>query len=271
MRTARPAIVGAVVVAVLAAGLAIHATRAAPPSPRRHAAIDHGADAALGLPAPTAGGLPVKRTAPIGTGAGRSLWIAVRADTPARAAPAASARRVGAVAARTPEDTTDIVQPLGRRRDGAGRLWVRVRLAALPNGATGWVPRDALGGYGTVDTHLVVDRRALTATLLRAGRRVLRVPVGIGTAAAPTPPGTFVVRNVLRRYRSAFYGPIAFGTSARSATLTDWPGGGFIGIHGTNRPDLVPGRVSHGCIRMRNGDILRLARLMPAGTPLTIL
>jgi lipoprotein-anchoring transpeptidase ErfK/SrfK len=181
-----------------------------------------------------------------------------------------SARRVGTVAARTPEGTTDIVLPLARRRDTAGRLWVRVRLAALPNGRTGWVPRSALGGYGSVDTHLIVDRRALTATLLRDGRRVLRVPIAIGTTAAPTPSGTFVIRNVLHRYRRAFYGPVAFGTSARSATVTDWPGGGYIGIHGTDRPDLVPGRVSHGCIRMRNRDILRLARLMGPGTPLTI-
>jgi lipoprotein-anchoring transpeptidase ErfK/SrfK len=60
------------------------------------------------------------------------------------------------------------------------------------------------------------------------------------------------------------------GTNARSAVLTDWPGGGFIGIHGTDRPDLVPGRISHGCIRLRNGDILRLDRLMPVGTPVTI-
>jgi len=57
---------------------------------------------------------------------------------------------------------------------------------------------------------------------------------------------------------------------ARSETLTDWPGGGFIGIHGTDRPDLIPGRVSHGCVRMRNHDIRRLARLMPIGTPVTI-
>ena len=72
------------------------------------------------------------------------------------------------------------------------------------------------------------------------------------------------------RYRSPFYGPLAFGTSARSAVLTDWPGGGFVGIHGTNRPELIPGRVSHGCIRMRNRDIERLGRLMPVGTPIII-
>jgi len=78
------------------------------------------------------------------------------------------------------------------------------------------------------------------------------------------------VRNRLTRYRSPMYGPVAFGTSARSPRATDWPAGGFVGIHGTDRPDLVPGRVSHGCIRMRNADILALARRMPVGTPVTI-
>jgi lipoprotein-anchoring transpeptidase ErfK/SrfK len=58
--------------------------------------------------------------------------------------------------------------------------------------------------------------------------------------------------------------------SARSATLTDWPGGGFVGIHGTNQPEILPGRVSHGCIRLRNPDILRLASLMRVGTPVTV-
>jgi lipoprotein-anchoring transpeptidase ErfK/SrfK len=53
--------------------------------------------------------------------------------------------------------------------------------------------------------------------------------------------------------------------------LTDWPGGGFIGIHGTNQPEILPGRVSHGCVRMPNPAVLRLARLMPLGTPVTIL
>ena len=65
------------------------------------------------------------------------------------------------------------------------------------------------------------------------------------------------------------YGPLAFGTSAYSV-LSDWPGGGVIGIHGTDQPGLLPGRPSHGCVRVRNADIRRLARLMPVGTPLTI-
>ena len=119
-------------------------------------------------------------------------------------------------------------------------------------------------------THLVVDRRQLRAILYRNGRPVFRAPVGIGTDYWPTPTGEFTVRSELTRYASPFYGPVAFGTTARSAVLTDWPGGGFVGIHGTNSPQLIPGRISHGCVRMRNPDILRLAALMPVGTPLTI-
>jgi lipoprotein-anchoring transpeptidase ErfK/SrfK len=94
--------------------------------------------------------------------------------------------------------------------------------------------------------------------------------VGVGRPASPTPAGDFYIRDRVTSLRDPFYGPVAFGTSARSTVLTEWPGGGFIGIHGTDRPDLVPGRVSHGCIRMRNPDIVRLARVMPVGTPVIV-
>lgn len=140
----------------------------------------------------------------------------------------------------------------------------------LPNNTAGWVPRGALGGYVEVRTRLVVDLTRFTATLSRDGRPIFRTIVGVGRDEWPTPRGEFYIRNKLTEFRSPFYGPVAFGTSARSAVLTDWPAGGFVGIHGTDRPDLLPGRVSHGCIRMRNADILRLARLMPVGTTVTI-
>jgi lipoprotein-anchoring transpeptidase ErfK/SrfK len=159
---------------------------------------------------------------------------------------------------------------LDHRQSRDGAVWVRVRLPVLPSGSTGWVPRPALGGFASVDTELEVDLDELHATLYRAGRPVFRADIGVGVARSPTPRGRFYVRNRLTRYASPTYGPVAFGTSARSETLTDWPGGGFVGIHGTDRPDLLPGRVSHGCIRMRNGDILELARRMPVGTPVTI-
>jgi hypothetical protein len=199
-----------------------------------------------------------------------SRWAPVRRAVTARRRPQPEAARVAHVPKRTGDGTTNIVQVLGHRADGADRLWVRVAMATLPNGRTGWVPRSALGGYGTVDTHLVVDLERLTATLFEHGRSTFRAPVGVGRPRWPTPRGRFYIRNQLTRYASPTYGPLAFGTSARSARLTDWPEGGFIGIHGTNRPDLIPGRISHGCIRMRNAHIVALGRRMPVGTPITI-
>jgi hypothetical protein len=174
------------------------------------------------------------------------------------------------VETQTPERTANAVLVLGSAVGRDGRLWVHVRLPVLPNNSTGWLPRAALGPYTFVRTRLVVDLERLTLTLLSDGRPIFRAPVGVGTPSSPTPTGQFYIRNKLIRYRSPFYGPIAFGTSARSRFLTDWPAGGFIGIHGTSEPELLPGRVSHGCIRMRNADILALARLLPVGTPLTI-
>ena len=170
----------------------------------------------------------------------------------------------------TAEGTRNLLTVLRSRTGADGKVWVEARLPVLPNGSVGWVRRDSLGPYQVVDTRLVIDRARLRATLYRGGRRVFTAPVGVGTAAWPTPAGEFAVRSELTRYASPFYGPVAFGTTARSAVLTDWPGGGVVGIHGTSEPYLIPGRVSHGCIRLRNEDILRLSRLMPVGTPVTI-
>jgi lipoprotein-anchoring transpeptidase ErfK/SrfK len=76
------------------------------------------------------------------------------------------------------------------------------------------------------------------------------------------------VRAELREHRGA--GVLAFGLSAYSRYRTDWPGGGQVGLHGTNEPELVPGHISNGCIRLRNRDVRRLDRLMSVGTPILI-
>lgn len=190
--------------------------------------------------------------------------VVARSDPDWSAPPVARLKRL------TPERTTNLVLALdGRRAPGA--IWIRVRLPVLPNNTTGWVPRSALSDWKVLRTQVVVDRRALRLTLFRRGRPVFSVPVAIGRPQWPTPPGEFYVRNMLYDFHDPFYGPIAYGMNARSPVLTEWPGGGFVGIHGTNKPQLIPGRVSHGCIRLRNRDIVRLSKLMPVGTPVTVL
>lgn len=226
--------------------------------------------AAPPVPDPVEPAFTVATPRPLESRRAQVQWATVERPTAARSEPRGDASVTAMLETATPEGTANIVVILGRARDAEGHLWLRVRLPVLPNNTTGWVPRGALGGYVEVRTRLVVDLTRLTATLSRDGRSIFRAAIGVGRPEWPTPRGEFYIRNKLTEFRSPFYGPIAFGTSARSDVLTDWPAGGFIGIHGTDRPDLLPGRVSHGCIRMRNDDILRLARLMPVGTPLTI-
>jgi lipoprotein-anchoring transpeptidase ErfK/SrfK len=221
------------------------------------------------LPASPDPALAVPTPVPLQSGTD-ATWATVRRVVLARSAPSVDADAVTRLETRAPEGTPNIVLVLDRRRGGGGRLWVHARLPVLPNDRTGWIPRDALGAYLVVHTRLLVDLRRFTATLVENRRTIFRARIGVGKQEWPTPTGEFFIRNRLTDYDSPFYGPIAFGTSARSAVLTDWPEGGFVGIHGTNQPELLPGRVSHGCIRMRNEDILELGRLMPVGTPVTI-
>ncbi len=203
------------------------------------------------------------------SGQGVTRWAHVERRVRVRAAPQAGARTVARLSTRTAERTDELVVAL-ERRQVEGDLWVRVRLPVLPNGITGWVPRRALGAYQVVRERLVIDRARRTLVFRRGKRVLFRARIGVGEARWPTPRGEFYVRSRLSGFRDPVYGPLAFGTSARSAVLTDWPGGGFIGIHGTNEPGRIPGAISHGCIRLRNPDILRLGRRLKVGTPITI-
>jgi hypothetical protein len=200
----------------------------------------------------------------------RTRWANAVTRAVARVRPRPGARPITRLRYDTEDGYAEVYLVLARYTDSAGRTWLKVRLPMRPNGRTGWVRRSALGGMHTVDTFLRIDKHRLRATLFQGGRRVWRAPVGIGKHGTETPGGRFYIRERLRvPSRGSLYGPLAFGTSAYSK-LSDWPGGGVVGIHGTNQPGLIPGRPSHGCIRLRNRDIVRLGRLMPIGTPVRI-
>src|SRR4051812_13718770 len=201
----------------------------------------------------------------------RSRWAHVFATTWARSQPDAHARRIKRLRTYTPDGTPEVVLLLNdyRRRDG--RLWVRVRLPMRPNGRTGWVPRSRLGGYRLTRLSLTIDRGLQRATLYRRGKAVWRAPVGVGRPNWPTPPGRFYIRSRLLPLDTAgIYGIFAFGTSAYSNVLTDWPRGGMVGVHGTDEPGLIPGRISHGCVRVRNSSMARLRAVVGLGTPVQI-
>ena len=197
-------------------------------------------------------------------------WAGVMRRATVYAKPGLASRVITTLPTGTTDNTQNIVLVLSRVDISPRQSWYRVRLPILPNNKVGFVrPRD-LSSLFKVNTHLYIYKHSYTAVLKRNGKTVFKTRVGIGKSYWPTPRGEFYIRDKLTNFGNPFYGPVAFGTSARSPTLTDWPGGGYVGVHGTNQPQLIPGQISHGCIRMKNAAILALARLMKVGSPLTI-
>jgi lipoprotein-anchoring transpeptidase ErfK/SrfK len=151
------------------------------------------------------------------------------------------------------------------------RKWIRVYLPSRPNGSQGWVRTRAVRMY-TNGYRVVVRLRSHKLRLWRGTKVVATYPVAIGTRSTPTPRGLFYVVELLKPHNpNGSYGPYAFGLSAHSQRLKTFAGGdGRVGLHGTDQPGLIGSSVSHGCIRLRNAAIRRLAKILPLGTPVLI-
>jgi L,D-transpeptidase catalytic domain len=171
----------------------------------------------------------------------------------------------------TEDGFSEVYLLLTSHTDATGHAWVRLRIPGRPNGRTGWVLRSALGEFHQTHWLLVISRRQRRLIAYFAGHRRFVAPVGIGKPSTPTPAGHFWIRERFRlTNHSNPYWPYALGTSDYS-TLSEWPGGGVVGIHGDfGEPQLIPGDPSHGCIRMRDADIAWLAPRLTIGTPVDI-
>jgi lipoprotein-anchoring transpeptidase ErfK/SrfK len=135
---------------------------------------------------------------------------------------------------------------------------------------TGWIP-VAQVTVARLTTRIVVDLSQKRVTLYRSGKKVLSTPAAIGSAATPTPTGSFYVnQRLIPVDRSGPFGPGAVGISAFSDVLTGWTQGGPIAIHGTNAPWSIGKAVSNGCIRIPNGMLKRVFAQALNGTPVLI-
>jgi hypothetical protein len=199
-----------------------------------------------------------------------SRWAYPNSEAPVHASPSRRSAVRGRLRFLTEDGQAELYMALTSARLASGQTWIQIELPARPNGQTGWVPRSALETFHTVNGYLLVDRTTLAATLFREGHAIFSAPIGVGKASTITPPGRFYVMEKLITLDDPEYGPYALGTSAYAPTLREWPGGGVVGIHGTDEPELIPGRPSHGCVRMRNADITELWSLISVGTPIEI-
>ena len=149
--------------------------------------------------------------------------------------------------------------------------WLKVLLPVRPNDSVGWVRAKKVKLSRTmyrVDVRLA-DHRAVVH---HGMEKIMAAPVAVGKHATPTPQGRFYITSLLQPSDPhGAYGPYAFGLSAYSDVIFHFGGGpGQIGLHGTDRPKVLGKSVSHGCIRLSNRQITKLAQRLPLGTPVTV-
>ena len=149
-----------------------------------------------------------------------------------------------------------------------GEPWYRVSIPMRPNGTYGWVPAKTVSLRPT-HSQIVVNLIHRTIDLYRFNKHKWHAKVAIGAPGRETPVGHYFVAARFVPYHDSFLGVFAVETSAYSK-LTEWPGGGVVGIHGTSEPQLLGMAVSHGCVRVSNQTALKLKAYAPLGTPIWI-
>jgi lipoprotein-anchoring transpeptidase ErfK/SrfK len=105
---------------------------------------------------------------------------------------------------------------------------------------------------------IIVDLSNYRLHLLDGNIVVKSFPVGIGKILSSTPKGEYFIVNK-QPNPGGPYGAFWMGLSKP-----------HYGIHGTDNPSSIGRKVSHGCIRMNNKDVVTLASLVPIHTRVTI-
>lgn len=229
---------------------------------------------AVGGAAPSLGAA----TAPAGA---RTLQSASRVE---RVFPAAGQLVVTKVAVRTkPSPHAPVVKVMTQFRDdyriqeifavrtrlgSDHKAWYKISVPMRPNGRMGWIPARAVELAPTV-AEVQVHRASRKIDLYWHGRHVWRGLIAVGAPGMETPLGHYYAAARFVPYDDPFLGAFGVETSGYSK-LSEWPGGGVFGIHGTSLPQLLGQAVSHGCIRVSNETALKLKKYVPLGTPIVI-
>lgn len=202
---------------------------------------------------------------------GATTYPAAAVMLPARAAvharPSSSSRIVKVFPQFRRDFRPTTLLALSESRDRKGIRWLKLSLPTRPNGSTGWIRAGSVQ-LRPVTRTVVIDLSARKLRVLERGTTRFATRVAIGRRGMETPRGLFYITATFRP-TERYLGAYAFETSAYSK-LSEWPGGGVVGLHGTSQPELLGKAVSHGCVRMSNSAALVLKQLAPAGTPVRI-
>ena len=146
--------------------------------------------------------------------------------------------------------------------------WYKISVPGRPNGRTGWVAASQVAIH-PMPWQVVVYRGSRVIQLWKGTQLLYTNKVAVGAPGMETPVGLFYVTVRFKPVQEPFLGAFAFETSAYSK-LSEWPGGGVVGLHGWNDPSVLGKAVSHGCIRISNATAEYLRDRIPLGTPIRV-
>jgi lipoprotein-anchoring transpeptidase ErfK/SrfK len=138
-------------------------------------------------------------------------------------------------------------------------------------------------GDATSSVRIKVDVKTNMLGVFEGDKIVAAYPVTVGSGEIPTPIGEWKVRGVAKfptfRYdekmlksgeRSKHFYILKPGPNNPVGVIWIALNKKGIGIHGTDEPDTIGKVASHGCIRLANWDIVRLAGRVKAGVPVEV-
>jgi lipoprotein-anchoring transpeptidase ErfK/SrfK len=128
-----------------------------------------------------------------------------------------------------------------------------------------------------------INTQKKVLTVLEDNKIIATFPITPGSSALPAPKGKWKVKNIIYlpwfRYdkkmlekgeRSAHYYNLPPGPNSLVGIIWVGLNKKGIGIHGTNKPELIGRSTSHGCIRLANWDIVKLSNLIRPGVKVEI-
>jgi L,D-transpeptidase ErfK/SrfK len=122
------------------------------------------------------------------------------------------------------------------------------------------------------EIHLVVKLRAKRVYVYRGLEIIATYPIAVGKPGWETPKGTY---RVYEQEQNPIFKSFKTGRIINPGPenplgprwIGIWTDGKTrLGFHGTNQPELIGKAVSHGCIRMRNQDVMALYDKVKVGT-----
>lgn len=150
---------------------------------------------------------------------------------------------------------------MGRNRNRGAALLTAILLLA----ATGWAESEA-SAVGSRSRQVLVSIPDRKLAILENGKVIRVFAVSVGANVSPSPTGGFRIVN--RLTNPTYYHPGVIVPAGPDNPLGPrWVGlnqKGF-GIHGTNEPRSIGKAASHGCIRMRNRDVVQFFVMVSIG------